>query len=427
MGTIQVASVPNLTTALTGPLLELERHILDRQPAIEHWFREQWRKTPAPFYCSVDLRNSGFKLAPVDTNLFPGGFNNLNPAFETLCIQAVQAATERVCPTAAKILLIPESHTRNLHYLESVASLVDIVGKAGFEVRVGSLIQDLSAPQKIDLPSGRQLTLEPLRRTKNRLHLADFDPCSVLLNNDLSDGRPALLENIEQPVIPSPNLGWWSRLKSSHFNHYRDVAQEFADLVEIDPWFFDPLFRNCGEIDFMKREGEDCLARNVDVLLKAIQLKYDEYKLDRKPFVVMKADQGTYGMGVMSVHSPDEVYVLNRKQRTKMAASKGGQLVSKVILQEGVYTFENWDGAACEPVVYMIDHFVVGGFYRVHNARGDDESLNAPGMEFRPLVFAQPCNAPDTSLDPDANVNRFYAYGVVARLALIAAAREAAL
>ena len=30
---------------------------------------------------SVDLRNSGFKLAPVDTNLFPGGFNNLNPGF----------------------------------------------------------------------------------------------------------------------------------------------------------------------------------------------------------------------------------------------------------------------------------------------------------------------------------------------------------
>jgi oxygen-independent coproporphyrinogen-3 oxidase len=26
----------------------------------------------------VDLRNAGFKLAPVDTNLFPAGFNNLN-------------------------------------------------------------------------------------------------------------------------------------------------------------------------------------------------------------------------------------------------------------------------------------------------------------------------------------------------------------
>jgi glutamate--cysteine ligase len=422
----QTAAVPHLTTALTGPLLELERHILDRQASIEHWFRDQWRKTPAPFYCSVDLRNCGFKLAPVDTNLFPGGFNNLNPAFETLCIQALQAAIERVCPVAVKIVFVPESHTRNLNYLESVASFVDIVVKAGFEIRIGSLIPDLAAPQTVELPSGRRVTLEPLCRTNRKLHLQDFEPCLVLLNNDLSDGRPALLENLDQPIVPSPLLGWWSRLKSVHFNHYRDVAQEFAELVDIDPWLVDPLFRNCGEIDFMKREGEDCLARNVDVLLKAVQLKYDEYKLDRKPFVVMKADQGTYGMGVMTVHSPDEVYVLNRKQRTKMAASKGGQMVSKVILQEGVYTFETWDGAAAEPVVYMIDHFVVGGFYRVHEQRGDDESLNAPGMQFHPLVFAQPCNAPDVTLDPDANVNRFYAYGVVARLALIAAAREAA-
>ena len=73
--------VPHLTTALTGPLLEIEKRVLNAMPAIEHWFRSQWKKNTVPFYCSVDLRNSGFKLAPVDTNLFPGGFNNLNPHF----------------------------------------------------------------------------------------------------------------------------------------------------------------------------------------------------------------------------------------------------------------------------------------------------------------------------------------------------------
>jgi len=76
-------AVPNLTTALTGPLLELEAHLLNSQAQIETWFRSQWLKTPAPFYTSVDLRNAGFKLAPVDTNLFPAGFNNLNPVFHT--------------------------------------------------------------------------------------------------------------------------------------------------------------------------------------------------------------------------------------------------------------------------------------------------------------------------------------------------------
>lgn len=75
--------VPHLTTALTGPLAELEKHVLDAMPAIERWFRLQFIEHTAPFYSSVDLRNSGFKLAPVDTNLGPAGFNNLNPAFET--------------------------------------------------------------------------------------------------------------------------------------------------------------------------------------------------------------------------------------------------------------------------------------------------------------------------------------------------------
>src|SRR6266566_2179445 len=74
-------AVPYLTTALTGPLARLETELLANQIAIEQWFRSRFRERPAPFYCSVDLRNSGFKLAPVDTNLFPAGFNNLNPAF----------------------------------------------------------------------------------------------------------------------------------------------------------------------------------------------------------------------------------------------------------------------------------------------------------------------------------------------------------
>ena len=70
--------VPHLTTALNGQLLSLEKRMLDAMPQIEHWFRTQWLEYAAPFYASVDLRNAGFKLAPVDTNLFPGGFNNFH-------------------------------------------------------------------------------------------------------------------------------------------------------------------------------------------------------------------------------------------------------------------------------------------------------------------------------------------------------------
>ncbi len=428
MGIEHSSGVPHLTTVLTGPLLKLERHLLERQASIESWLRAQWLETPAPFYASVDLRNAGFKLAPVDTNLFSAGFNNLNPAFMPLCIQAVQSAVERICPRASKLLLIPESHTRNLFYLESLATLHEILSKAGFEVRLGSLIEGMTSPLDVALPSGRTVHLEPLLRKGDRVGVANFFPCMVLLNNDLSSGRPAILEGLEQPVVPPLDLGWSNRLKSDHFRHYRQVAQECAELIDIDPWLIDPLFRQCGEINFMKREGEECLATNVDALLKSIQRKYSEYGLDKKPFVIVKADAGTYGMGIMTIHSTDEIYELNRKQRTHMAATKGGQAVTQVIIQEGVYTFETWGDAqaVAEPVVYMIDRFVVGGFYRVHTARGVNENLNAPGMQFEPLAFAEPCNNPDPNKSPDANPNRFYAYGVIARLALLAAAREIA-
>ena len=52
--------VPHLTTALTGPLLELERRILDNGTTVERWLRTQWLEHTPPFYSSVDLRNAGF-------------------------------------------------------------------------------------------------------------------------------------------------------------------------------------------------------------------------------------------------------------------------------------------------------------------------------------------------------------------------------
>ena len=421
-------AVPHLTTALSGPLQQIETLLLTEQNRIETWLRAEWRKTPAPLYTSVDLRNAGFKLAPVDTNLFPAGFNNLNPAFLPLCVQAMQAKIEQICETASNILLIPEDHSRNLFYLESLATLRDIILKAGYQVRIGSVRPDLNAAEQVDLPSGRSVRLEPLIRRDQRVGTADYDPCLVILNNDLISGVPEQLHDIEQDIVPPPGLGWSNRLKSGHFKHYNQVAHEFAQMVGIDQWLINPLFRNCGELDFKKREGEDCLVRNVDALLKSIQAKYDEYGVDKPPFVVIKADAGTYGMGIMSVSSVEEVRTLNRKQRSKMASMKGGASVSKVILQEGVYTFETIGEleSVAEPVVYMIDHFVVGGFYRVHTERGVNENLNAPGMHFEPLAFVEPCNTPDRNRDPDAEPNRFYAYGVLGRLALLAAARELA-
>jgi glutamate--cysteine ligase len=418
-------TVPHLTTALVGPLLDLERRMLEAMPRIEHWLRTKWLEHATPFYCSVDLRNSGFKLAPVDTNLFPGGFNNLNPEFLPLCVQAAMSAVEKICPEARGVLIVPESHTRNTFYLQNVAVLASILRQAGMAVHVGTLIPDIHAPTVLELPSGAKLTLEPLVRKGNRLGTEGFDPCVVLLNNDLSGGVPPVLENVEQALLPPLHAGWHVRRKSRHFAAYDAVAKEFAELLGIDPWLINPGFGVCGRINFKEKTGEECLAAWVDDLLGDIGRKYAEYGIREAPFVIIKADAGTYGMGIMTVKDASEVRNLNRDQRKKMAKVKEGREVTEVLVQEGVHTFEQINDAVAEPVIYMIDHFVVGGFYRVHTGRGADENLNAPGMHFVPLAFESPCCAPDPlAVLPGSAPNRFYAYGVVARLALLAAAIE---
>ena len=418
--------MPHLTTALTGPLQNLERIILNNQTTIESWFRNAWRDVQIPFYASVDIRNSGYKIAPVDTNLFPSGFNNLNSSFESLCIHAAQMAIEHTQLPIDKILIIPENHTRNLFYLENIASLQSIIQKAGFEVRIGTLMEDITTPTRIELDSSNTVLLEPIRRDQNRILVDNFNPDLILLNNDLTGGEPDMFKNIEQKITPPTSLGWSSRLKSNHFNFYKKVAKEFAELIGIDPWLIDPMFRNCGKVDFMKREGVDCLSSNVKSLLEAINTKYNEHDIDYAPFVMVKADAGTYGMGVMSIRSQDEISELNRKERTRMATTKEGQKVSQVIIQEGVYTHETWgdEETVAEPVVYMMDRQVVGGFYRVHGKRTTSQNLNTPGMRFEPLAFLDCCSTPEPNLEADCHQNRFYTYGVIGRLALLAASHE---
>lgn len=421
--------VPHLATALTGPLLDLEKKILEATPAIERWFRLEWQEHTPPFYCSVDLRNAGYKLAPVDTNLFPGGFNNLSTEMLPLTVQAAMAAIDKYCPDARNLLMIPEVHTRNPMYLQNVARLMQIFRQTGLHVRLGSLSPDVTQPTPLALPEGNMLVVEPLVRSPNgrRVGLADFDPCTILLNNDLSSGIPAILENIhEQSLLPPLHAGWALRRKSNHFKAFDEVAKKFGKLIEIDPWLVNPLHSKVGEIDLQQDVGTEQLADAVSALLSKIKKKYKEYGMkEQKPFVIVKPDAGTYGMGVMTVKDASEVRDLSRAQRNKMTVIKDGVAVTDMIVQEGVPTFESINDAVAEPVVYMIDRYVVGGFYRVHAERGIDQNLNAPGSQYVPLAFAQQHAMPDLKAKPGtAAPNRFYVYGVVARLGLLAASLE---
>jgi len=185
------------------------------------------------------------------------------------------------------------------------------------------------------------------------------------------------------------------------------------------------MFSPCAGVNFAEGLGLEELKSTVDNLLLKIRKKYKEYGIHEKPFVVVKADNGTYGMGIMTVRDAKDLDALNRRTKNKMSVIKDGQSLTEVIVQEGVLTNERINDAVAEPVVYMMDRYVVGGFYRVHAERGVDENLNAPGASFVPLAFEQSAHTPQPGLKAGASVpNRFYMYGVIARLAMLAASYE---
>jgi len=307
-----------------------------------------------------------------------------------------------------------------------VQRLMRIFHQAGLNVRLGTLDEGIKAPTQLALPDGGELTLEPLVRTRGRLGLKDFDPCTILLNNDLSSGIPRVLEGLhEQYLLPPLHAGWAVRRKSRHFRSYDEVSKKFAKLLGMDPWLINPMAAHCGKVDFDTSEGLDCVRGHTEALLTKLRRKYKEFGITEKPFVVVKADNGTHGMGIMTVRDAKELDEISRHTRDKMSVVKDGQQVSEVIIQEGVPTYERINDAVAEPVVYMIDRYVVGGFYRVHAERGIDENLNAPGSSFVPLAFAESHHLPKLGEKPGVSApNRFYMYGVIGRLAMLAASYE---
>jgi glutamate--cysteine ligase len=411
--------VPHLITALTGPINELEQRVLDSMPAIERWFRLEWMEHTPPFYSSVDLRNAGFKLAPVDTNLFPAGFNNLTPAMLPLAVQAAMAAIEKICPEAKNFVVVPED-SRDAFYLLHLERLVQIFAMAGVNVRLGSMNPALTAPEEVALPDGGCLTIEPLIRTKRRLGLKDFDPCTILLNHELAAGPPPMVRGLhEQYLLPPLHAAAAVRSKSRHFTSYEEVAKKFAKLLGMDPWLINPMHAHAGQLDLAQPEGLNTLQGHVEAMLTKVRRKYKEYGINERPFAVVKADHSSGGMGVASVRDA-------RDLATQLAKADPDLLsAGEFIVQEGVPTYERINTAVAEPVVCMIDRYVVGGYYRVHADRGIDESLCAPGSSYVPLAFAESHQLPRPGAKPGASApNRFYMYGVIGRLAMLAAAYE---
>lgn len=404
---------------------QLDTLLKQRGDDVMAWLEEAYQRTPPNFYSSVDLRHSGHKIAPVDTNLFPAGFNHLSEAARLRAVTHVQRFINDAPKDIHRVLIIPENHTRNLGYLDNLYALQSLLTEAGLEVQIGRLEKPEEAADDssliLETSSGKQLIQHYVQKNGNYLETADgFRADMILVNNDLSSGSPAELKGLKQCVAPGVGFGWYRRKKSIHFDSYAQVARQFAETFNLDPWRINALHHKCGSVDFGAKKGMECVQIGVEKILTQLKEKYAQYDIREEPYVYIKADSGTYGMGIMTAHSAEEVSEINKKIRKKMNVIKEGVHSTQVIIQEGVPTIDKVNDFPAEPMIYCVNGYAVGGALRYNQERDSQGNLNARGMG-----FAGMCDEGERS-DDHIRISHcnFGAYSLLAGLATLAAARE---
>ena len=393
--------------------IELEQYICAHWDEINKWIDSEQSKLPQPLTSSVDIRESKFKFAPVDHNMYPAGFTNICNKDLLNCADHFREAFDAIRPGIKKVGLLPESHTKNKFYLDHLFKLKSTIEMAETEVILFSPDADLfGGEQKISLEShsGYQLEIVFAALKDGTFHssLGDLGLELIVLNHDQSNPFKIDWKLLKTPILPSPFAGWYRRQKIHHFNHYRNVANEFCEHFSINPDLIQAHFSFVHNIDFNTKEGIEGIAHEVDNLLK---------KLPPQSSVFVKASQGTYGMGISVVSSGEEIISMNRKVRNKMDVGKNNLKFTSVLIQEGIETILKYDDAPAEVTIYLVNGKSTGGFMRTNPLKGTQANLNAQGMIYQKLCLS------DIKQDCDHTIKEAV-YSIIARLSVLAASRE---
>ena len=366
-------------------LQDINNIVEERHLDIESWFAEKSSKIEVPLYTSVDIRISNNKIAPVDTNIFPAGFNNLSADCRLHSAELFKNYFACTYRKVHKILIITELHTRNPYYWENIYVLKAILKSVGFEVGIGLIGDGLQENEyKFETLSSSVIKAYRLIRNGSKVHTTEMMPDLLMINNDLSTHFPEILREISQPIQPPVELGWHTRRKNIHFDYYNSLADELAELLGIDPIAFRIETKLVGGVNFDDFQDRTRVGDVVDDMINDLRLNYKAKGIDEEPYVIVKSNYGTYGMAVISISDGDEVRNMNVSGRKTMRVSKGGIPVRDVVVQEGIPTYLTIaNDVVAEPVVYLIDTNIAGAFLRLNNGKGRTDNLNSRGMEFK--------------------------------------------
>jgi len=380
-----------------------------------NWFAEKTNSVSLPIYSSYDIRDAGYKISNVDANIYPAGFNNICHVDKENAISLMDKyLIKHYANSLKKILLVTEEHTKNSFYWENVWTIKNIIESTGREVRV-AFPRGLSEPLTVMSVTGKEIQVYSgsTEDLKN-----NFEPDLVISNNDFSEAFEEWARVMDYPMNPPRELGWYQRKKSRYFKFYNELVNEFSVIAGIDPFLMRVETNLMEGFDIEDPQSREKLANQVDQMLDRLRSLYSAHGVKQEPFAFVKNNAGTYGLAVVKVTSGKDVLEWSYKLRKKMKASKGGREVSDVIIQEGIPSIVEHEGAAAEPVIYMIGCNLAGGFLRTHSEKTSTESLNSPGAVYKRLCVSDL----EVKLSGCMNEN---VYGWTAKLGLLAIAYEA--
>lgn len=406
---------------------ELHRAIVAKLPQIRDWFQSERVQVDLPFYSSYDIRDSGYKVVNVDANIYPAGFNNICATDRESAPPLVRYYIDRHYGRGAggngvkRLMLITEEHTNNPYYWDNVFTLREILTGAGLEVCVAiPRLHEKTGKERATMKaaSGRTVEVVSVNVSAGRVQCACFEPDLIVSNNDFSEFYQEWGEKLEVKLNPPRELGWWQRKKSTYFKHYNDLATEFAQVADVDPWLLTVETELFAGFDISDPGSREKLAVRVQAMIDRMKQQYAARGISGDPVTFVKNNAGTYGLAVMRVASGEEVLNLNNRSRTKMKAAKGGREVEEVIIQEGVPSIVQAEGVTAEPTLYLFGCQLAGGFLRSHSEKGPTESLNSPGAVYKRLCVS------DLKISVEGNPLE-NVYGWIARLGVLAIGREA--
>lgn len=87
----------------------IHQKILDHLDLLKEWFSDKNQGSTPPFYSSFDIRDSGFKMACVDANLFPAGFNNICKEDQNLAGNSIKEYLQKHHPSVKKFSFLQKN------------------------------------------------------------------------------------------------------------------------------------------------------------------------------------------------------------------------------------------------------------------------------------------------------------------------------